>query len=97
MTFLVYLEMASYVSERLFGALPLRELVGNRIGYVALVGLLCLLVYKLFSSVDDDLRSVLPELRPKEPSNKKTVRRINTALFFGMPAVALAIALFRTF
>ena len=95
MTFLVYLEMATYVSERLFGTLSLHELVGNRIGYIALAGLMALVVYKSFSSVDDDLRSVLPELRPIESSNKKITRRLNTSLFFGIPVVALAIHFFR--
>lgn len=95
MPFLAYLEMASYVLERLFGTPSLREMTGNRLGYMALGGLMVFFVYKSFSSVDASLRAALPELRPPEEHRKVLARRLTTTLFFGMPIAAFVFHIYQ--
>lgn len=95
MPFLAYLEMASYVLERVLGTASLREMTGNRLGYMALGGLIAFVVYKSFSRLDASLRAVPPELRPPEKHRKMLARRLTTTLFFGMPVAAFAFHVYR--
>ena len=79
--FLFYLEM---VSRMLLGD-PLHRTLGNRIAYVLLGGLIALLCYKAFASVDSELQSNSDAETFTETAASKWSRRFATGLFFGLP------------